>query len=57
MTLEYAKHKNILLRILKDIFTDTSIATALGFKGGTAAINVFFNFYNLVGWSRPCLSI
>jgi predicted nucleotidyltransferase component of viral defense system len=38
MTLEYAKHKNILLRILKDIFTDTSIATALGFKGGTAAL-------------------
>jgi predicted nucleotidyltransferase component of viral defense system len=43
MTLEYAKHKNILLRILKDIFTDTSIATALGFKGGTAALM----FYDL----------
>lgn len=43
MTLEYAKHKNILLRILKDIFTDTSIATALAFKGGTAALM----FYDL----------
>jgi predicted nucleotidyltransferase component of viral defense system len=43
MTLEYAKHKNILLRILKDIFTNTSIATALGFKGGTAALM----FYDL----------
>jgi predicted nucleotidyltransferase component of viral defense system len=43
MTLEYAKHKNILLRILKDIFTDTSIATSLGFKGGTAALM----FYDL----------
>jgi predicted nucleotidyltransferase component of viral defense system len=38
MLLEYAKHKTILLRILKDIFTDTSIATSLGFKGGTAAL-------------------
>jgi predicted nucleotidyltransferase component of viral defense system len=38
MLLEYAKHKNILLRILKDIFTDTSIATSLGFKGGTSAL-------------------
>jgi predicted nucleotidyltransferase component of viral defense system len=43
MTLEFAKHKNILLRILKDIFTDTSIATTLGFKGGTAALM----FYDL----------
>ncbi len=38
MTLEYSKHKNILLRILKDIYTDTSIAPFLGFKGGTAAL-------------------
>jgi predicted nucleotidyltransferase component of viral defense system len=43
MTLEYAKHKNILLQILKDIYTDTSIAPFLGFKGGTAA----FMFYDL----------
>jgi len=43
MTLDYAKHKNILLRILKDIYSDTSIAPHLGFKGGTAAMM----FYNL----------
>jgi len=38
MTLDYLKHKNILLQILKDIYTDTSIAPYLGFKGGTAAM-------------------
>lgn len=43
MTLEYAKHKNILLQILKDIYTDTSIGPFLGFKGGTAALM----FYDL----------
>lgn len=43
MTVDYAKHKNILLQILKDIYTDTSIAPYLGFKGGTAA----FLFYDL----------
>jgi len=37
MTINYAKHKNILLQILKDIYSDTSIAPHLGFKGGTAA--------------------
>lgn len=37
MTVNYAKHKNILLQILKDIYSDTSIAPYLGFKGGTAA--------------------
>ncbi len=37
MTVDYAKHKNILLQILKDIYFDTSIAPYLGFKGGTAA--------------------
>src|SRR3989344_6446269 len=37
MTLDYSKHKNILLQILKDIYSDTSIAPYLGFKGGTAA--------------------
>ena len=37
MTVDYAKHKNILLQILKDIYSDTSIAPYLGFKGGTAA--------------------
>lgn len=38
MTLDYPKHKNILLQILKDIFSDTSIAPYLGFKGGTSAL-------------------
>lgn len=38
MTLDYSKHKNILLQILKDIYSDTSIAPYLGFKGGTAAM-------------------
>jgi predicted nucleotidyltransferase component of viral defense system len=38
MTLNYSKHKTILLQILKDIYTDTSIAPHLGFKGGTAAM-------------------
>lgn len=38
MTLDYQKHKNILLQILKDIFSDTSISPYLGFKGGTAAL-------------------
>jgi len=38
MTLDYSKHKNILLQILKDIYSDTSIAPFLGFKGGTAAM-------------------
>ena len=38
MTLDYSKHKNILLQILKDIYSDTSIAPYLGLKGGTAAM-------------------
>jgi hypothetical protein len=38
MTLDFPKHKNILLQILKDIFSDTSLAPFLGFKGGTAAL-------------------
>lgn len=38
MTLDYSKHKAILLQILKDIYSDTSIAPHLGFKGGTAAL-------------------
>ena len=43
MTLDYSKHKNIMLQILKDIYSDTSIAPYLGFKGGTAALM----FYDL----------
>lgn len=38
MSLNIAKHKNILIKILKDIFTDLSIAPFLGFKGGMAAL-------------------
>ena len=38
MKLDYSKHKNILLQILKDIYSDTSIAPHLGFKGSTAAL-------------------
>lgn len=37
MALDTAKHKNILVKILKDIYTDPTISTLLGFKGGTAA--------------------
>ena len=37
MALDTAKHKNILVKILKDIYTDSTISTVLGFKGGTAA--------------------
>jgi len=43
MTLNIATHKNILLKILKDIYTDTSLGPLLGFKGGTA----MYLFYNL----------
>lgn len=35
---DYAKHKRILLQILKDIYTDTTVSPYLGFKGGTAAL-------------------
>ena len=38
MTIDYSKHKNILLQILKDIYSDSAIAPFLGFKGGTAAL-------------------
>ena len=30
-------HRTILLQILKDVYTDTSLGPVLGFKGGTAA--------------------
>lgn len=43
MTVDYSIHKNILLQILKDIYSDASIASCLGFKGGTAA----YLFYGL----------
>lgn len=43
MMLDAAHHKTILIRILKDIYTDTTIGPFLGFKGGTAA----YLFYDL----------
>lgn len=43
MMLDAANHKNILIRILKDIYTDLTIGPLLGFKGGTAA----YLFYDL----------
>lgn len=42
-TLDASVHKNILFQILKDIYSDITIAPLLGFKGGTAA----FMFYEL----------
>ncbi|MCX6706512.1 MAG: nucleotidyl transferase AbiEii/AbiGii toxin family protein [Candidatus Woesebacteria bacterium] len=42
MTLDISTHKNILIKILKDIYTDSTIGPFLGFKGGTAA-NLFYN--------------
>lgn len=36
--LNTAKHKEILTKILKDIYTDTALGPVLGFKGGTAAL-------------------
>src|SRR5437773_394846 len=47
MTIDINVHKNILINILKDIFTDPTIAPYLGFKGGTAVML----FYNLSRFS------
>lgn len=41
MTLDISVHKTILFQILKDVYSDTTIAPFLGFKGGTAA-NMFY---------------
>lgn len=37
MPLDISTHRSILLQILKDIYSDTTISSFLGFKGGTAA--------------------
>ena len=42
MTIDHSKHKSILLQILKDIYSEPTLAPYLGFKGGTAAL-VFYN--------------
>lgn len=47
MSLDTARHKNIMVQILKGIYTDTDIAPFLGFKGGTAA----YMFYELPRFS------
>lgn len=36
--LDSAKHKIVLIEILKDIYSDPQLRTILGFKGGTAAL-------------------
>jgi predicted nucleotidyltransferase component of viral defense system len=43
MMLDAAHHKTILIRILKDMYTDATVGPFLGFKGGTAA----YLFYGL----------
>ena len=48
--LDTAKHRNTLLRILKDIYTDATLGPLLGFKGGTAA-------YMFYGLSRASLDL
>ncbi len=45
--LKQAKHKSILVQILKDIYSNKKISSFLGFKGGTAA----YLFYNLTRFS------
>lgn len=47
MTLDISVHKTILFQILKEIYSDSTIAPLLGFKGGTAALM----FYNLSRFS------
>lgn len=47
MTIDINVHKNILIKILKDVFTNSKIAPYLGFKGGTAVLL----FYNLPRFS------
>lgn len=47
MTLDISSHKTILFQILKDIYSDTSLAPFLGFKGGTASLM----FYGLPRFS------
>lgn len=47
MTINIVMRKTILIKILKDIFTNPHIAQHLGFKGGTAVLL----FYNLTRFS------
>ena len=43
MALDINKHKNIIIKILKKIYTDNSLGPLLGFKGGMAV----YLFYDL----------
>ena len=43
MRVNITTYKNILIKILKDIYTDSSLGPLLGFKGGTAV----YLFYSL----------
>lgn len=47
MSLDQAVHRNMLIRILKDIYSNSSIGPIVGFKGGTAA----YFFYDLSRFS------
>lgn len=38
MTPDFSEHRSIMLQILKNIYSDASLGTHLGFKGGTAAL-------------------
>ena len=38
MTLNSEIHNNVMLNVLKDIYTDPNVGPYLGFKGGTAAL-------------------
>ncbi|HLD43923.1 MAG TPA: nucleotidyl transferase AbiEii/AbiGii toxin family protein, partial [bacterium] len=40
---DISKHRNVMLRILKDVYTHPLLGACLGFKGGTAA----YLFYQL----------
>ncbi len=47
MALNITIHKNIMIKILKDIYSDATIGPILAFKGGTAA----YLFYELARFS------
>lgn len=47
MALNQVKHKGIILKVLKAIFSNNTISPLLGFKGGTAV----YLFYNLPRFS------
>jgi predicted nucleotidyltransferase component of viral defense system len=41
MAFDISKHRNVLLMILKDIYSDATISPLLGFKDGTA-LHLFY---------------